>query len=177
MNTTEASFPFLETLTAKGRVVITATTDNQVNGIIWREIKRLVRGARVPIPGGEHIAIRALTGITHPETLSEIRGYTAKEAEAIAGVSGAFNEAVAGDARGFNLLGNQYWDYYYHFQKIEARIERPKDAGPIGRIKTSVLLFSREMDVAGAFAVAWDDFASALFEKPATAEPASGATQ
>ena len=94
-----------------------------------------------------------------------------------AGVSGAFNEAVAGDARGFNLLGNPYWDYYYHFQKIEARIERPKDAGPIGRIKTSVLLFSREMDVAGAFAVAWDDFASALFEKPATAEPASGATQ
>lgn len=95
-----------------------------------------------------------------------------------AGVSGAFNEAVAGDARGFNLLRNPYWDHYYHFQKIEARIERLKDAGPIGRIKTSVLLFSREMDVAAAFAVAWDDFASAIVEKPAApAESASGATQ
>lgn len=95
-----------------------------------------------------------------------------------AGVSGAFNEAVAGDARGFNLLRNPFWDYYYQYQKIEARIERPKDVGQIGRIKTSVLLFSREMDVAATFAVAWDDFASALVEKPGTpADPASGATQ
>lgn len=82
------------------RVVITATTDNQVNGIIWREIKRLVRGARIPIPGADRIAIRALTGLTDPETLSEIRGYTAKEAEAIAGVSGAYVMYLVDEASG-----------------------------------------------------------------------------
>lgn len=74
------------------RVVITATTDNQVNGIIWREVKRLVRAARAKgyeIPGSDRMAIRAATGITHPLSDAEIRGYTAKEAEAIAGVSGA----------------------------------------------------------------------------------------
>lgn len=82
------------------RVVITATTDNQVNGIIWREIKRLVRKSAVPIPGADRMAIRANTGLTHPETLSEIRGYTAKEAEAIAGVSGAYVMYLVDEASG-----------------------------------------------------------------------------
>ena len=81
------------------RVVITATTDNQVNGIIWREIKRLVRRAAIPIPGAP-CAIRANTGLTHPETLSEIRGYTAKEAEAIAGVSGDYVMYLVDEASG-----------------------------------------------------------------------------
>jgi len=71
------------------RVVIMATTDRQVNGIIWREIKRLVRGARVPIPGAAAIKVRASSGLTDPADFSEIRGYTAREAEAVAGVSGA----------------------------------------------------------------------------------------
>jgi hypothetical protein len=81
------------------RVVITATTDNQVNGIIWREIKRLVRSAAIPIPGAP-CAIRANTGLTHPETFSEIRGYTAKEAEAIAGVSGSHVMYLVDEASG-----------------------------------------------------------------------------
>lgn len=81
------------------RVVITATTDNQVNGIIWREIKRLVRKSAIPIPGAP-CAIRANTGLTHPETLSEIRGYTAKEAEAIAGVSGSYVMYLVDEASG-----------------------------------------------------------------------------
>jgi phage terminase large subunit len=75
------------------RVVITATTDNQVNGIIWREIKRLVRRAKragYTIPGSENMGIKAITGLTNPYNDSEIRGYTAREAEAIAGVSGDY---------------------------------------------------------------------------------------
>jgi phage terminase large subunit len=88
------------------RVVITSTTDNQVNGIIWREIKRLARASLIPIPGvapspgNTGLAIRANTGVTHPETLSEIRGYTAKEAEAIAGVSGAYVMYLVDEASG-----------------------------------------------------------------------------
>jgi phage terminase large subunit len=72
----------------ESRVVITATSDRQVNGIIWREIKRLIRNCKYEIPGAEDISIRAQTGITSPIDASEIRGYTASEAEAIAGISG-----------------------------------------------------------------------------------------
>lgn len=85
---------------ANARVVITSTTDNQVNGIIWREIKRLARAALIPIPGVDKIAVRADTGLTNPETLSEIKGYTAKEAEAIAGVSGAYVMYLVDEASG-----------------------------------------------------------------------------
>lgn len=70
------------------RVVLTAATDRQVNGIIWREVRRLVRGARVAIPGGDSIHELARSGLTNPAGFEEIRGYTARQAEAIAGVSG-----------------------------------------------------------------------------------------
>jgi phage terminase large subunit len=82
------------------RVVITATTDNQVNGIIWREIRRLVRKARVAIPGGDKIALTAYTGLNDRSDFSEIRGYTAKEAEAIAGVSGEYILYLVDEASG-----------------------------------------------------------------------------
>lgn len=70
------------------RVVLTAATDRQVNGIIWREVRRLVRGSRIPIPGGDQIHELARSGLTNPAGFEEIRGYTARQAEAIAGVSG-----------------------------------------------------------------------------------------
>lgn len=72
------------------RVVITAVTDRQVNGIIWREIRRLVRQARIPIPGARDIHKQASSGLTNPADLAEIRGYTAREAEAVAGTSGEY---------------------------------------------------------------------------------------
>jgi len=82
------------------RVIVTATTDRQVNGIIWREIRRLVRGARVPIPGGRDIHVRANSGLDDPSDFSEIRGYTAKESEAIAGISGAYILYLVDEASG-----------------------------------------------------------------------------
>lgn len=82
------------------RVVITATSDRQVNGIIWREIKKLVRGAIVAIPGAPRMGIRAATGLTHPITFSEIRGYTATETEAIAGTSGDYILYLVDEASG-----------------------------------------------------------------------------
>jgi phage terminase large subunit len=82
------------------RVVITATTDRQVNGIIWREIKRLLRHAAIKIPGVDTMGIRAFTGITDPSDFSEIRGYTAKEAEAIAGISGEYVLYLVDEASG-----------------------------------------------------------------------------
>ena len=85
-------------------VVITATSDRQVNGIIWREIKRLVRGALVTIPGAGKMGIRAATGLTHPVTFSEIRGYTATETEAIAGTSGDYVLYLVDEASGVPQL-------------------------------------------------------------------------
>jgi phage terminase large subunit len=85
------------------RIVITATTDQQVNGIIWREIKRLLKRAKragINIPGADKLAIKARTGLTDPVTDSEIRGYTAKEAEAIAGVSGSYVLYLVDEASG-----------------------------------------------------------------------------
>jgi phage terminase large subunit len=95
------------------RVVIMATTDRQVNGIIWREIKRLVRNSRIPIPGADEIHQRALAGLENPADFAEIKGYTAKEAEGAAGVSGShilylIDEASGVDQRIFEAIeGNR----------------------------------------------------------------------
>lgn len=101
------------------RVVIMASTDRQVNGIIWREIRRLIAGARMPIPGAADIKQRADSGLTDPSDLSEIRGYTAKEAEAVAGTSGAYVLYLVDEASGVaqqifeaikgNLAGGSAW--------------------------------------------------------------------
>lgn len=75
------------------RVVITAVTDRQVNGIIWLEIRKLVRMAAVrgfDIPGGKDIHLLARNGLKDPEDFSEITGFTSKEVEAVAGVSAAY---------------------------------------------------------------------------------------
>jgi len=82
------------------RVVITAVTDGQVNRVIWREIKRFCRKSKVPIPGAKEINVLARSGLTNPETYSEIRGYTASEPEAIAGTSGSHILYLVDEASG-----------------------------------------------------------------------------
>lgn len=72
----------------RSRVVIMAATSRQVDSILWKEIKRLVKNARIPIPGAKDIHVKAASGLDDPDWDCEIRGYTAKEAEAVAGVSG-----------------------------------------------------------------------------------------
>lgn len=68
------------------RVIMTATTAPQVDRVLWRELKKLKRRARRPIDGepGE----LARTGLKSPD-FREVLGYTAREVEAVAGVSGA----------------------------------------------------------------------------------------
>jgi hypothetical protein len=71
------------------RVVITSVTDRQVNGIVWREIRRLARSSKIPLPGAAGMNLRAQSGIEDPSfDFAEIKGYTAREVEAIAGTSG-----------------------------------------------------------------------------------------
>lgn len=82
------------------RVVITAPRYDQVQSIIYREIKRLCRQAKVKIPGAAQMGTLARTGITDLSDFSEIRGYTARDQEAIAGTSGAFLLYVIDEASG-----------------------------------------------------------------------------
>jgi hypothetical protein len=70
----------------EARVVLSSKTARQVDGILWREVKKLFRRARKPIPG--KLFNLARTGLKS-EDFREIVGFTAEESEAIAGVSGA----------------------------------------------------------------------------------------
>lgn len=82
------------------RVILMAPGARQIDGIIWREIKRLVRSAAIPIPGGPDIGVRPSTGLTDPITLAEIRGYTGNKIEAVAGTSGAMIVYIIDEASG-----------------------------------------------------------------------------
>jgi phage terminase large subunit len=82
------------------RVVIMAATDRQVNKIIWREIKRLCRAAKIKIPGADQIKVRASSGLADPSDFSEIVGYTAGDPEAAAGTSGGHMLFLVDEASG-----------------------------------------------------------------------------
>lgn len=85
---------------ARSRVIITATTDNQVNGIIWREVRWLVRHSRIPIPGAAGIHLIARSGLKDPETDAEIVGFTSREVEAVSGISSPHLMYLVDEANG-----------------------------------------------------------------------------
>jgi phage terminase large subunit len=68
------------------RVIMTATTSPQVDRVLYRELKRRHRRAIVPIDG--ELGELARTGLKAHD-FREVLGFTAKEVEAVAGVSGA----------------------------------------------------------------------------------------
>ncbi len=67
------------------RVVISAPTSRQVDSIIWREIRKIRSKALVPIDGDMHELARS--GFK-TDDFREMVGFTAREAEGVAGVSG-----------------------------------------------------------------------------------------
>lgn len=76
------------------RVVLTAVTSRQVQGIIWREIRRIVqRAKKLPPEGTGRIIDGELHDLSHnglkAEDFREIAGFTAKQSEAVSGISGA----------------------------------------------------------------------------------------
>jgi len=68
------------------RVMLTATTASQVNDVLWRQLKKLLRSSLIPIDG--KLGELPRTGL-RAEDLRQIVGSTAAEIEAVAGVSGA----------------------------------------------------------------------------------------
>lgn len=98
------------------RVTMTSTTDRQVNTILWRELRKVRAGmgrcvdCKRDDPDGPkpcpHSAVSpgvmgelARTGLKS-EDFREITGYTAKEPEAIAGISGANMLYIVDEASG-----------------------------------------------------------------------------
>lgn len=86
------------------RVIMSSVTDRQVNQILWREVRKMHQRARLGIPEGDLALLRNPDLKTYPiggvikglartglksEDFREVLGFTAKEAEAMAGTSGA----------------------------------------------------------------------------------------
>lgn len=67
------------------RVVMSSTTSRQVDQILWRELRMLHARAAVPLGGEIHELARS--GLKAAD-FREIIGFTAREAEAVAGISG-----------------------------------------------------------------------------------------
>lgn len=79
-----------------GRVVMTASTNNQVRGILWREIKTLYRQSRIDLPMPAELPN---IGVHFPDGRS-IEGFATKDAEKMAGVSGANLLFIVDEASG-----------------------------------------------------------------------------
>lgn len=67
------------------RVCMTSTTARQVDAILYREVRKLFARARIPLDG--ELGSLARTGIKASD-FRELTGFTAKEPEAVAGISG-----------------------------------------------------------------------------------------
>jgi phage terminase large subunit len=67
------------------RIILAARNEYQTQRVLWRELKKVIRKARLPIDGV--LADQARTGLRAAD-LREMSGHTTKEAEAISGVSG-----------------------------------------------------------------------------------------
>lgn len=81
----------------EARVVMSSTTSRQVDQILWREVRRFHKRATVPIGGDLHELARS--GLK-ADDFREIVGFTAREAEAVAGISGAHLLYVLDEASG-----------------------------------------------------------------------------
>jgi hypothetical protein len=75
---------------------MTASTANQVRRILWREIRALYRKARIPVP--EPAELPAI-GVQYADGRT-IEGFTTKDAEGMAGVSGANLLFIVDEASG-----------------------------------------------------------------------------
>lgn len=81
------------------RVVLTSVTARQVDQILWRELRMMHSRAKVTI-GGE-LRDLARTGL-RADDFREVVGFTAREAEAVAGISGKHLLYIPDEASGID---------------------------------------------------------------------------
>ena len=71
---------------AEARALITAAKGEQIRSVIWRELDRVIRLAPHPPPGKP--SRDPASGFLSPDGSSEIRGFTGRSIESLAGISG-----------------------------------------------------------------------------------------
>jgi phage terminase large subunit len=82
------------------RVILTSVKAPQVEKVMWREIRKLKRQARIPIDGD--FAILPWTGARNDVDERQIFGVNARDGEGLAGLSGANIFVWADEASGIN---------------------------------------------------------------------------
>lgn len=92
----------------RARVVLTAVKASQIDEVVWKEIRRLYRGAKVSIGGEIHELARS--GLRDPSDDRQIWGVTARDGEGLAGISGPNILILSDEASGihdrfFEVLG------------------------------------------------------------------------
>jgi hypothetical protein len=92
----------------RARVLMTAVKASQVDEVMWKEVRRLYRGAKVPLGGTLNNLARS--GLRH-EDGRQIWGATARDGEGLAGISGPNILVLVDEASGvrdpfFEVLGS-----------------------------------------------------------------------
>lgn len=81
------------------RVVMSSTTSRQVDQILWRELRMMYARSPTPLGPVEDIHELARSGLKAAD-FREVVGFTAREAEAVAGISGANLVYILDEASG-----------------------------------------------------------------------------
>lgn len=93
----------------RARVVMTAVKATQIDEVIWKEVRRLHRGAKIPIGGTLYDLARS--GLRDPADDRQVWGITARDGEGLAGISGPNVLVLTDEASGipdrfFEVLGS-----------------------------------------------------------------------
>lgn len=93
----------------RARVVMTAVKASQIDEVIWKEVRRLHRGAKIPVGGTLYDLARS--GLRDPNDDRQIWGITARDGEGLAGISGPNILVLTDEASGipdrfFEVLGS-----------------------------------------------------------------------
>jgi phage terminase large subunit len=88
---------------------MTAVKASQIDEVIWKEVRRLYRGAKIPIGGTLYDLARS--GLRDPNDDRQIWGITARDGEGLAGISGPNILVLTDEASGipdrfFEVLGS-----------------------------------------------------------------------
>lgn len=101
------------------RVILMATTEDQIKRVMWRAVRMLVRASKRPIPGAMGDKEGFDSGLTWDEQFCQIFGATARKKETVAGIAGARLMYIVDEASGVddqifdaiegNLAGGNAW--------------------------------------------------------------------
>lgn len=93
----------------RARVVLTAVKASQIDEVIWKEVRRLHRGAKIPVGG--QLYDMARSGLRDHDDDRQVWGITARDGEGLAGISGPNVLVLTDEASGipdrfFEVLGS-----------------------------------------------------------------------